>query len=223
MPRMNVPNTLDGHDVVALNVPVQPCIASQHYCHRNKSVKDHLGLAHRKLSFTFSVCVFLNADELRYFWPLVCQCVCVCVWSTCQSSNVCVLRAFASDEPHFTRCVLAWCLKRSVEFYRLSATRQYVRLALCNTWYRQNMDCTKTKINSMAWARERNIPPLIGEASANLCIDGATWSARRIPTTLFSSRLSRPEPILFLSSRSSIVLTRLNGPRSRLTTSQKFW
>jgi hypothetical protein len=31
------------------------------------------------------------------------------------------------------------------------------------------------------------------------------------------------EPLLFLSSSSSIVLTRLGGPRSRPTTSQKIW
>jgi hypothetical protein len=43
----------------------------------------------------------------------------------------------------------------------------------------------------------------------------------RIPTALFS--VSRLEPLLFLSSNSSVVLTRLNGPRSRPTTSQKIW
>jgi hypothetical protein len=32
------------------------------------------------------------------------------------------------------------------------------------------------------------------------------------------SRLSRPEPLLFLPSSSSVVFTRLNGPRSRPTT-----
>jgi hypothetical protein len=37
------------------------------------------------------------------------------------------------------------------------------------------------------------------------------------------SRFSRPEPLLFLPSSSSIVLTRLSGPRSRPTTSQKIW
>jgi hypothetical protein len=37
------------------------------------------------------------------------------------------------------------------------------------------------------------------------------------------SRFSRPEPQLFLPSSSSIVLTRLSGPRSRPTTSQKIW
>jgi hypothetical protein len=34
------------------------------------------------------------------------------------------------------------------------------------------------------------------------------------------SRFPRPEPLFFLSSSSSIVLTRLSGPRSRPTTSQ---
>jgi hypothetical protein len=37
------------------------------------------------------------------------------------------------------------------------------------------------------------------------------------------SRLSRPEPLPFLSSSSLVVLTRLSGPRSRPTTSQKIW
>jgi hypothetical protein len=37
------------------------------------------------------------------------------------------------------------------------------------------------------------------------------------------SRFSRPEPLHFLSSSSSIVLMRLSGPRSRPTTSQKMW
>jgi hypothetical protein len=36
------------------------------------------------------------------------------------------------------------------------------------------------------------------------------------------SRLSRPEPLLFLSSSSSIVLMRLSGPHSRPTT-QEIW
>jgi hypothetical protein len=37
------------------------------------------------------------------------------------------------------------------------------------------------------------------------------------------SRFSIPEPLLFLSSSSSVVLTRLCVPRSRPTTSQKMW
>jgi hypothetical protein len=70
----------------------------------------------------------------------------------------------------------------------------------------------KTKLNSVVWVRERPIqterPPLLGEVSANfLRIEGATWSAQRIPTAVFS------EPLLFLSSNSSVVLTRLSGPQ----------
>jgi hypothetical protein len=37
------------------------------------------------------------------------------------------------------------------------------------------------------------------------------------------SRISRPEPLLFLLSISSVVLTRLSGPSSRPTASQKIW
>jgi hypothetical protein len=36
-------------------------------------------------------------------------------------------------------------------------------------------------------------------------------------------RFPRPEPLLFLPSSSSVVLTRLSGARSRPTTSQKIW
>jgi hypothetical protein len=37
------------------------------------------------------------------------------------------------------------------------------------------------------------------------------------------SRISRPEPLIFLPTSSSVVLTRLSGPRSRPTTSQEIW
>jgi hypothetical protein len=37
------------------------------------------------------------------------------------------------------------------------------------------------------------------------------------------SRISRPEPLLSLPSSSSIVFTKLSGPRSRSTTSQEIW
>jgi hypothetical protein len=37
------------------------------------------------------------------------------------------------------------------------------------------------------------------------------------------SRFSKPEPLLFLSSSSSVALTKLSGPRSRPTTSHKIW
>jgi hypothetical protein len=37
------------------------------------------------------------------------------------------------------------------------------------------------------------------------------------------SRFSIPEPLLFISNSSPVVLGRLSGPRSRPTTSQKIW
>jgi hypothetical protein len=55
------------------------------------------------------------------------------------------------------------------------------------------LSCTRTvhKLNSVVWVRERTIPtewpPLVGEVIANfLRIEGATWSAWRIPTAIFS-------------------------------------
>jgi hypothetical protein len=73
---------------------------------------------------------------------------------------------------------------------------------------------------SMVWVRERTMPterpPLVGEAIANfLRIEGATWSAWRIPSTVFS--VIYTGAATFLSSSSSVVLTRLSGPRSRPT------
>jgi hypothetical protein len=63
-------------------------------------------------------------------------------------------------------------------------------------------------------------PPLVGEVSANSCGSRVSRDQRNGSPRSYS-RISRPEPLLFLPSRSSIVLTRLSGPRSRSTTSQK--
>jgi hypothetical protein len=65
-------------------------------------------------------------------------------------------------------------------------------------------------------------PPLISEVSANFC----GWRmprGQRDESLRPYSRISRPEPLLFLPSSSSVVLTRLSGPRSRPTASQKIW
>jgi hypothetical protein len=72
-----------------------------------------------------------------------------------------------------------------------------------------------------AMVRERTIPterpPLVGEVIANfLRVEGATWSAWRIPTAAFS--VFETGAATFLSSSSSVLLTRLSGPRSRPTT-----
>jgi hypothetical protein len=72
--------------------------------------------------------------------------------------------------------------------------------------------------NSVALVRERTIPterhPFVSEVSANV------WGYRvprgqRDGSLRPYSRLSRPEPLLFLSSSSSVVPTRLSGPHFR--------
>jgi hypothetical protein len=80
--------------------------------------------------------------------------------------------------------------------------------------------------HSVALVRERTIPtarlPLVGEVSANFC--GWRVSRGQSNGSLRPySGLSTPKPLLFLPSNSSIVLTRLSGPRCRPTTSQKMW
>jgi hypothetical protein len=64
--------------------------------------------------------------------------------------------------------------------------------------------------------------PIVSEVSANVCGQRVLrcqrdWSLRPY------SRLSKPEPLPFLPSSPSIVLTRLSVPWSRPTTSQKIW
>jgi hypothetical protein len=85
---------------------------------------------------------------------------------------------------------------------------------------------TGTKPNSVAFVRERTIPtarpPLFGEVNASFCESRVSRGQRnKSPQTY--SRISRPEPLIFLPSSSSVVLTKLSGLRSRPTTSQKIW
>jgi hypothetical protein len=53
-------------------------------------------------------------------------------------------------------------------------------------------------------------------------IEGVAWSLQRIPTAVNLGFLD-PEPLLFRSSSSSVIFTRLSGPRSRPTTSQNIF
>jgi hypothetical protein len=82
------------------------------------------------------------------------------------------------------------------------------------------------KLNSVAWVRERTTPteqpPLVGEISTNFCGQSVPRGQRDGSLRPYS-RFSRPEPLHFLSSSSSFVLTRLRGPRSRSTASVKIW
>jgi hypothetical protein len=55
-----------------------------------------------------------------------------------------------------------------------------------------------------------------------LRIEGVAWSVQWIPTVVNLGFLD-PEPQLFHSSSFSVILTRLSGPGSRPTTSQKIW
>jgi hypothetical protein len=66
-------------------------------------------------------------------------------------------------------------------------------------------------------------------ATAAFCEVSANFRAKKLPRGLRDrnllpySRFCRPLPLLFLSSSSSVVLTRLSGLRSRPTASQKIW
>jgi hypothetical protein len=81
--------------------------------------------------------------------------------------------------------------------------------------------------NSVALVSVRIIPTgqlsLVGEDSANFFADRKVSRCERggSPTAVIS--ISRLEPLLFLPSSSSVVPTRLSGPRSRPTTAQKIW
>jgi hypothetical protein len=83
-----------------------------------------------------------------------------------------------------------------------------------------------TTNNSVALVRERTIPTertlLVGKVSAIF------WGHRTLRGQLDGSlrpcsRFSRPEPLRFLPSSFSVLLTRLSGPCSRPITSQKIW
>jgi hypothetical protein len=78
----------------------------------------------------------------------------------------------------------------------------------------------------MALVRKRTIqterPLLVGEVSANFCGQRVSLGQRNGSPRPYS-RFSRTKPLQFLPSSSSIILTRLSGPRPRPTTSQKIW
>jgi hypothetical protein len=80
--------------------------------------------------------------------------------------------------------------------------------------------------NSLDRVREPIIPterhPLVGVVSSNLSGE-RVQRCQRDGSLRPYSRLSRQEPLLFLQSGSSVVLTRLSGLRSGSTTSQKIW
>jgi hypothetical protein len=74
------------------------------------------------------------------------------------------------------------------------------------------------QINSVVCVLKRTTPterpPLVGEVNANVC-GYRVPRGQRDGSLQPYSRLYRPESLLFLSSSSSVVLTRLSGPRSQ--------
>jgi hypothetical protein len=84
----------------------------------------------------------------------------------------------------------------------------------------------KKLTNFVAIVQERTIStersPLVGDINANFCGQRVLRGQHNVLLRPYS-RLPRPEPLLFLKSIPSIVLTRLSGPRSRPTNSQKTW
>jgi hypothetical protein len=80
----------------------------------------------------------------------------------------------------------------------------------------------RAKKNSVARVCGQTIPPLVSVVSAILCGYRVSRGQRDWFLRPYS-RLSGSEPLLFLSSSVSILLTRLSGTRSRPTTSQQIW
>jgi hypothetical protein len=108
-----------------------------------------------------------------------------------------------------------------------SSTRYRHRFSCCKGHWVMTVDSAPQYIYSTALVRERTIPterpPPVSEVSADFCgWRGVTWSVQRVPTAVNLCFLDRSR-YLFYSSSSSIDLTRLGGPRSRPTTTQKIW
>jgi CBS-domain-containing membrane protein len=83
-----------------------------------------------------------------------------------------------------------------------------------------------TKLNSVAWVRERTNRPSDRRLSVKLVLTFADRGSHMVNVTDPYGRIlgfSRQEPLLFLSSSSTVVLMRLSGPRFRPNTSQKIW
>jgi hypothetical protein len=66
---------------------------------------------------------------------------------------------------------------------------------------------------------DRRLSAKLVPTFADRGLSHSQWDASLRPY----SQLSRPEPLLFLLSSSSVLLMRLSGLRSRPTTSQKIW
>jgi hypothetical protein len=100
--------------------------------------------------------------------------------------------------------------------------RQMTKDNVLNSYRHENFICQKAYFSSaseLCRPRDRGLSDKLVPTFVDRRVPRGyrNWSLRPY------ARLSRPEPLLFFSSSSSIVLTRLSGPSSRPTTSQKIW
>jgi hypothetical protein len=100
---------------------------------------------------------------------------------------------------------------RNIDYVLLSLVR-----VLVLSW-ELSVDTEQLELSSVAVVRNElcrptDRPPLVGEVSGNLCGRGCCVVSSTNSHGRYS-RFSRPEPLLFHSSSSSVILTRLSGPR----------
>jgi hypothetical protein len=79
------------------------------------------------------------------------------------------------------------------------------------------------KLNSVVLVRKRTIPTERPQPAGEVSADGGCRVVSATDPHGRNLGFLDPEPLLFHSSSSSIILTKLSGPRSRPTTSQKIW
>jgi hypothetical protein len=150
--------------------------------------------------------------ESKRFWR---SCITLQLWvyRRCSSSGILNKQTFRKLELE----IFTWS-----EFVLLSSC-----IILSDKIHRSNnLNKQKKGTNFGALVRERIVaaerPPLVGEVNANFC--GCSLLRGQHNGSLRPySRLSGPEPLLFLASSSSGVLTTRSGPCSRPTNYQKIW
>jgi hypothetical protein len=148
------------------------------------------------LSFTLLLCC-------RHFWAINCHNI----------DHMYPLSPFG----HITHVCQAQILQEHIKSRRIYVYYIYIynilrkfHISVSSTKMQQGVMIQELKLNSVGWVRERTIPTerlrIVSEISANFC--GYRVSrCQRDGSLRPYSQLSRPEPLLFLASLSSIVLT----------------
>jgi hypothetical protein len=142
-----------------------------------------LGSLDRIVSFSSNrsrqeVCLIIYPlNWVQFISPFICvrTDLYLSLYSNCLSSLLCSCRC-CSQQLSYSTLSLKICLHRLIFLHDAWILGKPIKL---------------TKLNSMVPVRERTIPtertPLVGKVIANfLRIEGATWSAWRIPTAVFS-------------------------------------